>query len=98
MLKRLFAESSRVLSNHCVADVMAGFNASIMTYLAREAILSLLIGFLLYAIAEDPIWFFSNGSSISFKCCNKRISFENLCALAAMPASRFATLVSIFLE
>ena len=28
----------------------------------------LLIGFLLYAIAEDPICVFSNGSSISFRC------------------------------
>ena len=51
----LFAESSRVLSNHCVADVMAGFNASIITYLDREAILSERIGFLLYAIADEPI-------------------------------------------
>ena len=67
-LRRLFAESSRVLSNHCVADVIAGFRASIITYLDREAILSLLIGFLLYAIAEDPIWDFSNGSSTSFRC------------------------------
>ena len=63
MLRRLFAESSRVLSNHWVADVIAGFRASTITYLEREAIRSLLIGFLLYAIAEEPIcdllkWFF----------------------------------------
>ena len=64
-LRRLFAESSNVLSNHCVADVIAGFSASIITYLDSDAIRSLLIGFLLYAIAEDPICVFSNGSSIS---------------------------------
>ena len=51
----LFAESSNVLSNHCVADVIAGFNASTITKRAKEAILSLRIGFLLYAIAEEPI-------------------------------------------
>ena len=47
MERRLLAESSRVLSNHWVADVIAGFSASIITYLAKEAIRSLLIGFLL---------------------------------------------------
>ena len=51
----LFAESSSVRSNHWEADVIAGFNASTITYLDREAILSLRIGFLLYAIAEEPI-------------------------------------------
>ena len=51
----LFAESSRVLSNHCVEAVTAGFMASAITYLESEPILSLLIGFLLYAIAEEPI-------------------------------------------
>ena len=70
----------------------------VITYLDNEAILSLLIGFLLYAIADEPIWFFSNGSSTSFKCCKSRISFENLCALAAIPARTFNTLVSTFLE
>ena len=46
-LSLLFAESSSVLSNHCVADVIAGLSASIITYLERDAIRSLLIGFLL---------------------------------------------------
>ena len=40
-LRRLFAESSNVLSNHCVADVIAGFSASIITYLDSDAIRSL---------------------------------------------------------
>ena len=51
----LLAESSKVLSNHCVPAVIAGFNEFTITYLAHALILSLLIGFLLYAIAEDPI-------------------------------------------
>ena len=43
----LFAESSRVLSNHCVPAVNAGFSTSTIRYLESEVILSLLIGFLL---------------------------------------------------
>ena len=81
MERRLLAESSSVLSNHWVAEVIAGFRASIITYLEREAIRSLLIGFLLYAIAEEPIWDFSKGSSTSFKCCSRRISLDILWAL-----------------
>ena len=38
-------------------------------------------------IAEEPIWFFSNGSSTSLRCCKRRISFENFAADCAMPAS-----------
>ncbi len=56
------------------------------------------IGFLLYAIADEPIWFFSKGSSTSFKCCSSLISFDILCALAAIPARMFATLVSTLRE
>jgi hypothetical protein len=41
---------------------------------------------------------FSNGSSTSLRCCNNLISLENLCALAAIPASTLSTLVSTFLE
>ena len=51
----LFAESSSVLSNHCVAAVIAGLSESTITYLARDVIRSDLIGFLLYGIAEEPI-------------------------------------------
>jgi len=69
-----------------------------MTYLESDAIRSLLIGFLLYAIADEPIWFFSNGSSISLRCCKSLISFENLCALAATPARTFNTRVSSLRE
>ena len=38
------------------------------------------IGLRLYAIAEEPIWFFSNGSSTSLACCRSLISLLNLCA------------------
>ena len=64
----------------------------------QDAIRSLLIGFLLYAIAEDPICVFSNGSSTSFRCWRRRMSLENLCALAAIPARTFTTLVSTLRE
>ena len=40
----LLAESSSVLSNHCVDDTIAGLRASHITKSASEAILSLLIG------------------------------------------------------
>ena len=43
----LLAESSKVLSNHWVPAVIAGFNESTITNLAKALILSLLIGFLL---------------------------------------------------
>ena len=46
-IQELLMDLEDLLSNHCAADVIAGFSASIITYLAREAILSLLIGFLL---------------------------------------------------
>ena len=96
--RRLFAESSSVLSNHCVAEVIAGFITSARTYLERDAILSLLIGFLLYAMADEPIWFFSNGSSTSLRCWSSLISFDIFVADAAMPASTFTTLVSTLRE
>ena len=69
-----------------------------ITYLDKDAILSLLIGLRLYAIAEEPICDFSNGSSTSFRCCRRRISFDILCALAAIPARIFKTLVSTLRE
>ena len=49
-------------------------------------------------MAEDPIWFFSKGSSTSFKCCKSRMSLDILWALAAIPASTFITLVSTLRE
>ncbi len=94
----LFAESSRVLSNHCVAAVNEGFKTSIITYLESEVILSHLIGFLLYAIADEPICVFSNGSSISLNDWSILISFENLLADCARPLSVAIICESIFLE
>ena len=93
----LFAESSKVLSNHCVEAVIAGSCDNTITCLDSEFILSLLIGFLLYAIADDPICPFSNGSSNSFSCCNNLMSFANLEALCAIADNTFSTLVSNFL-
>ena len=43
----LLAESSKLLSNHCVASTKAGEIDSDIIYFDKEAILSLLIGFLL---------------------------------------------------
>ena len=41
---RLFAESSRVRSNHCVPAVKAGLRESVITYLAKAEIRSHLMG------------------------------------------------------
>lgn len=61
-------ESSRVLSNHCTLAVMTAFWWSVMRCRDRLHILSERIGFRLYAIAEDPIWVDSKGSSSSYTC------------------------------
>src|SRR6056297_2037420 len=63
----LLAESSRVLSNHCVDAVSDVLLVKFIIYLDKDAIRSLLIGFLLYAIADEPICFLPKGSSTSFK-------------------------------
>ena len=55
-------------------------------------------GLRLYAIAEEPIWFFSNGSSISFLWESIRRSVANLCALPAIPDSASSNWASIFRE
>ncbi len=52
----------------------------------------------MYAIAEEPIWLFSKGSSTSFRCCRRRMSFDILCALSAMPERTFATRESTLRE
>mmetsp|Transcript_9866 Transcript_9866/g.24302 ORF Transcript_9866/g.24302 Transcript_9866/m.24302 type:complete len:201 (+) Transcript_9866:293-895(+) len=84
---RRLAESSRVRSNHWVACVWAVLATREMTYRAREQTRSLLIGFLLYAIAEDPTWFFPNGSSSSRRFIRSRMSLAILLALCAIPES-----------
>ena len=56
--KECYAVSGQTYSRKVdtrVANILAGFKASIITYLDKEAIRSLRIGFLLYAIAEEPI-------------------------------------------
>ena len=89
---RLLALSSSVLSNHCADAVIAGLRLSQSTYLASEAMRSLLIGLRLYAIADDPICPDSKGSSTSLRCDKSLMSFENLVALCAMPHSTLTTL------
>ena len=51
----------------------------------------------LYAIADEPICDFSNGSSICFRCCNNLISFENLYALCDIRLRTFKICESSFL-
>ena len=93
----LFAESSKLLSNHWVASTIAGEIDSAIINLESDDILSLLIGFLLYAIADEPICFFSNGSSNSLRCWSNLISLVILCILWAIPANTFKTWESNFL-
>ncbi len=52
---RLFALSSNVRSNHCVAAVNVGFSTSVIIYLASADIRSLRIGLRLYGMADEPI-------------------------------------------
>ena len=56
------------------------------------------IGLRLYAIADEPICSFSNGSSISPTDCSTRMSPLNFMALDAMPATTPSTCASIFRE
>ncbi len=75
---RLFAESSSVLSSHCSDAVIGPLVARLSTSRERPVTRSQRIGFLLYAIAEDPICDFSKGSSSSFKFASSRISLHIL--------------------
>ena len=56
------------------------------------------IGFRLYAIADEPICFVSNGSSISLRLCRIRRSVPALCADWPMPASAASTWASTLRE
>jgi hypothetical protein len=84
---RLFAESSSVRSNHCVAAVNAGSITSVMACRASAVIRSVRIGLRLYGIADEPIWCSSHGSSTSLRCERSRMSCANFDADCAMPAS-----------
>ena len=77
-------EDEEILEAIAHLDLTDDDTDSLITYFDNDAILSLLIGFLLYAIADEPICFDSKGSSISFIFCKMRISFENLYALCAI--------------
>ena len=59
---------------------------------------SLRIGLRLYAMALEPIWLFSKGSSTSLRCWSRRMSLENLCALCAMELSTLSTRKSYLRE
>ena len=63
---------------------------------AAAQILSDLIGFRLYGMAEDPTCRLPNGSSISPKLCRSRTSPPNLAVLAPIPASTPRTRWSTF--
>ena len=65
--RRRLALSSSVRSIHCVACVWAALAGRFIANRARLQIRSARIGLRLYAIAEEPIWSFSNGSSISLR-------------------------------
>ena len=91
MLRRRFAESSRVRSSHWLDAVNAAFCRSFITKRESEAIRSERMGLRLYAIAEEPICFASNGSSTSLRCDSRRMSLENFDALCAMPESTCKT-------
>ena len=53
---------------------------------------------LMYGIADEPIWFFSNGSSTSLRCWSRRRSVANLDADSAMPARVARVCASILRE
>ena len=75
MEMRRLAESSSVRSSHCTDAVMEAFTASEIRKRDKEQIRSLRMGFRLYGMAEEPIWFSSKGSSSCRSCCSRRISF-----------------------
>ena len=56
------------------------------------------IGLRLYAIAEDPIWVDSNGSSTSYRFARRRRSVAGLWAVAPNEASGARTSMSILRE
>ena len=63
-----------------IIEVIAGLVAKLNTNLLRAVTLSQRIGFLLYAIADEPTWVFSNGSSTCFRLADSRMSLHNLWA------------------
>jgi hypothetical protein len=62
-------------------------SARLMTNRAKPVARSQRIGLRLYAIALEPTCSASNGSSTCFIPASKRMSLQNLCTLAATPAS-----------
>ena len=93
---RRLALSSSVRSIHWAEAVIGAFIASAIRYRAREQIRSLRIGLRLYAMAEDPIWFFSKGSSTWRSCCIRRMSVAMRYALWAMEDRAFRIRLSVF--
>ncbi len=91
---RRLALSSSVRSSHCSAAVCQAFPSSSITKRASPVMRSARIGFRLYAIALEPTWSLSNGSSISPSCWRSRRSVANLAADAASPASAASTCAS----
>lgn len=90
--------SSSVRSNHCVPAVVSAFCWSAHKCRASEHTRSLRMGLRLYAIADDPIWPASNGSSTSLRFASRRRSVESLCAVEPNDASVPRTSASILRE
>ena len=92
--RRRFAESSRLRSSHCVPAFSAPCSESLMTRRDSEHMRSARTGLRLYAIADEPTWFSSNGSESSPTPCNSRRSLPNLWQLSAAPDSACRTWLS----
>lgn len=71
------ALSSSVRSIHWVAAVLSVLAGRDMRNLAMEQQRSERIGLRLYAMADDPICVFSNGSSSSFMLASSRMSVHS---------------------
>ena len=65
-------------SNHWVAAVSSPFPTRFMTNRESPVARSHRIGLRLYAMALEPIWFFSNGSSTSLRLASSRRSLQHL--------------------
>lgn len=91
-------ESSRVRSNHWTLAVIMAFCWMTIRWRASEQTRSDRIGLRLYAMAEEPIWSFSNGSSTSLRLARRRMSVAILWAVAPNEASGPRTSMSILRE
>src|SRR5213082_1646273 len=94
--RRRLALSSSVRSSHCSDAVCQALPSSSITKRASPVIRSARIGLRLYAMADEPTWSLSNGSSISPSCCSRRRSVASLAADCARPDNTASTCASSF--